>query len=595
MIGSIESILNSPPQDKSVWWNGLQGGDPQRRSRVLAFDLALFCCVPIYFVVYVALNAPISACIVLTCGAMLICNALLLRNGFSAKAGGNVLTATAWCTYTSLACLTGGHNSPAMMWHTTVPVFAIVLTSIRSGALWSAASLFVTTLFYYLNRQGIELPNEIASTGLRFLEYSGLVGLMCFIFLLMFCFTRIESIFERRTKEAMERAEAASQAKSEFLANMSHEIRTPMTAILGFTDLLREDSHQGFSQENRLRTIDTITRASMHLMTVINDILDLSKIEAGKMTVESIDTHLVRVLQEVASLMRPRAIDKGLKLAVELQNPIPERIVGDPTRLRQILMNLIGNAIKFTEVGHVNIVVRTESEEQRVRLVFDVEDTGTGMSPGQVANLFTPFSQADTTVTRKYGGTGLGLTICRRLAEMMGGTVEIVRTAPGEGACFRLTLPLQPVTGTAMVDNLDIVRPTVSREVRESEIKLNGKILLAEDGFDNQRLIAFHLRKAGAVVDIAENGVVALEMIDKALNDETPYRLLLTDMQMPEMDGYMLARTLRSRNSLLPVVALTAHAMAEDRDRCLNAGCNDYTCKPIDKVTLLDVCQRWMA
>jgi signal transduction histidine kinase len=452
----------------------------------------------------------------------------------------------------------------------------------------------LTTIFFVLNLQGIELPNEVASTGLRFLEYSGLVGLMCFIFSLMFCFTRIESMVERRTKDAMERAEAANHAKSEFLANMSHEIRTPMTAILGFTDLLREDGNTSILPEHRLQTIDTIKRASTHLMTVINDILDLSKIEAGKMTVEAIDTNLVRVLHEVTSLMRPRAIDKGLKLTVKLQSPIPERIVGDPTRLRQVLLNLIGNAIKFTDAGCVNISVCVEEQDDRSLVLIDVEDTGPGMSPEQAARLFTPFCQADNTVTRKFGGTGLGLTICRRLAEMMGGNVDIVRTAPQAGACFRVTLPLLPIAGASIVDNLDIVRPTTSRENKASSVTLNGRILLAEDGFDNQRLIAFHLRKAGAIVDIADNGVIALELIEKADCDQMPYKLLLTDMQMPEMDGYMLARTLRSRNSILPVVALTAHAMAEDRDKCLNAGCNDYTSKPIDKVELLDVCHRWM-
>ncbi|MFY7930782.1 MAG: response regulator, partial [Oligoflexus sp.] len=177
--------------------------------------------------------------------------------------------------------------------------------------------------------------------------------------------------------------------------------------------------------------------------------------------------------------------------------------------------------------------------------------------------LFTPFSQADTTVTRKYGGTGLGLTICHRLADIMGGNVAIVRTAPGMGACFRLTLPLQPVTGAAMVNGLEVVQASSSTELKPSSIKLSGKILLAEDGIDNQRLIAFHLRKAGAIVDIADNGLIALKMIDQAISDQSPYQLLLTDMQMPEMDGYVLAQTLRSRHSDLPVVALTAHAMAE--------------------------------
>lgn len=258
-------------------------------------------------------------------------------------------------------------------------------------------------------------------------------------------------------------------------------------------------------------------------------------------------------------------------------------------------MNLIGNAIKFTETGYINIVARVESNSVSDVILIEVEDTGPGMSSDQVANLFTPFSQADTTVTRKFGGTGLGLTICRRLAEIMGGNVSVVRTAPGMGACFRLTLPLYKVDGTAMVRELEVVQAPISKEPKLKSVQLNGKILLAEDGLDNQRLIVFHLRKAGAIVDVANNGLIALDMIDKAIGDQSCYQLLLTDMQMPEMDGYMLARTLRSRNSDLPIVALTAHAMAEDRDKCLKAGCDDYTSKPIEKATLLDVCHRWMA
>lgn len=320
--------------DWSIWLNPLAGNWEQLRTRVLAFDLALFCCVPIYMIVFLLVSAPVSAGVVAACGAVLVCNALLLLAGCSPNLCGHILTGSAWCTYTSLACINGGHNSPSMMWHSTVPVFAVVLTNFRSGALWALASLFATTAFYLLRVQGFEFPSEIAPWGLRFLEYSGLVGLTCFIFSLMFCFTRIESIVERRTNEAMRRAEAANQAKSEFLANMSHEIRTPMTAILGFADLLSEDSNLSNAKETRMETIDTIKRASTHLLTIINDILDLSKIEAGKMTVESIDTHLVRILHEVTSLMRARAIGKGLTLETKLQSPVPERVLADPTRLR---------------------------------------------------------------------------------------------------------------------------------------------------------------------------------------------------------------------------------------------------------------------
>jgi signal transduction histidine kinase/ActR/RegA family two-component response regulator len=402
---------------------------------------------------------------------------------------------------------------------------------------------------------------------------------------------------ERSEREAVvlrHAAEVASNAKSAFLANMSHEIRTPLTAILGFADLLREDGNISLAPEQRVQTIDTIRNAGTHLLTVINDILDLSKIEADKMTVERIDTPLTAVLHEVESLMRPRASGKGLALSTTLATPVPEHILSDPTRLRQILMNLTGNAVKFTEAGRISITVSATEQDGKPRLVIDVEDTGAGLTQEQVGRLFKTFGQADESMTRKFGGTGLGLTICRRLAAMMGGEAILLRTEPGKGSCFRLVLPLEAVPGTAMVTRLEVVANRNAPDAASGAVSLSGRILLAEDGVDNQRLIAFHLKKVGAQVTVADNGKIALDMLDKAAAEGTPYDLLLTDMQMPEMDGYSLARTLRERGSTMPIVALTAHAMAEDRDRCLAAGCDDYATKPIDKVKLLATCTAWM-
>jgi CheY-like chemotaxis protein len=410
----------------------------------------------------------------------------------------------------------------------------------------------------------------------------------------MYCFTMIEKMVDHRNRKITERAEAANRAKSEFLANMSHEIRTPMTAILGFAELLREDDANSRALENRTRVIDTITNAGKYLMAVVDDILDLSKIEAGKMKVERIDTDLSRILQEVNSLLRPRAVSKGLVLKIQLRSPIPEKILSDPTRLRQILMNLIGNAIKFTEVGTVTVTALMEDHAGKCKLSIDIEDTRLGITTEVASNLFEAFSQADNTVTRKFGGTGLGLTICRRLAELMGGNVLLVRSELGQGSCFRVELPIVLVPGTTFLNSLEIVHSPLAMNATEPPVTLSGRILLAEDGPDNQRLIAFHLRKAGAIVDIAENGRVALEMLDAANASNVKYRMLLTDMQMPEMDGYVLTRTLRSRNEDLPIVALTAHAMAEDRKKCFDAGCDDYACKPIDKAALLNICHRWM-
>ncbi len=401
---------------------------------------------------------------------------------------------------------------------------------------------------------------------------------------------------EEALRQAQQRAEAASQSKSEFLANMSHEIRTPLTAILGYTDLLRDEAIRHGASDAQLQSMSTIRRAGEHLLSVINDILDLSKIEAGRMAIERVETDLPRVLFDVDSLMRSRAAQKGVQLHTRLLTPIPDRVLSDPTRLRQILMNLVGNAAKFTAQGQIEIQVDlgTLSGEPVVQIA--VVDSGPGMSPEQAAQLFQPFVQADTSVTRKHGGTGLGLTICRRLANLMGGEVQLVRTAPGEGSTFMLTMPLQAVEGAHSVTDLlaCVAGPSAMKATGAYAIELRGRILLAEDGEDNQRLISHHLRAAGADVVIAEHGRRALELIAAADAAGQPFGLLVSDMQMPEMDGYTLARTLRAQAHAIPIIALTAHAMADDRQKCLDAGCDDYASKPIDRGALIATCARWM-
>jgi signal transduction histidine kinase/ActR/RegA family two-component response regulator len=386
--------------------------------------------------------------------------------------------------------------------------------------------------------------------------------------------------------DAREKAEAANAAKSAFLANMSHEIRSPLTSILGYADLLAESRSDGSLSNAEI--VATIRRAGEHLLAIINDILDLSKIEAGKLQLELVETSLPSVLREVESLLRHCAGAKGLDFRFRLATPVPATFRCDPTRLRQILMNLAGNAVKFTEVGHVTVSA-AYSAGPRPKLRIDVEDSGPGMNDAQIAQLFAPFMQADATVTRRFGGTGLGLTICRRLAHMLGGEVVLVRSAPGEGSCFRVEIPCECGAGVEFVAELPPF-PTVS--ANQPLPALRGRILLAEDGPENQRLIAFLLRKAGATVEIAENGRVALDLLAADKSQLNAFDLLVTDMQMPVMDGFTLVRTLRAAGDTIPIVALTANAMVEDEYRCRAAGCNDFTTKPIDKARLLGVCAK---
>ncbi len=393
---------------------------------------------------------------------------------------------------------------------------------------------------------------------------------------------------------AQERAETANRAKSEFLANMSHEIRTPLTAILGYTDLLREDGEIARSASSRLQTLDSIQTAGQHLMAVISNILDLSKIEADGMTRQCVETPLLGILNDVETFVGLKAKSKGVRFVIRLETPIPDRIISEPTYLRQIITNLASNAVKFTETGSVEIRVRAVTGPAGLRLHVDVEDTGPGVKSEYAHAIFNPFTQADSGMARKHGGTGLGLTISRKLATLLGGNVTLDWTEPGKGSRFKLELPLEAAPGATMTSTMQAQVLQTPPTNPAPAIQLHGRILLAEDGVDNQRLISYHLRKAGAHVDVAENGAIALEMFEKAAATGDPYHLLVTDMQMPEMDGYALARSLRHRGSRLAIVALTAHAMSEDREKCIAAGCDDYASKPIDKLKMLSVCAKWM-
>ena len=391
----------------------------------------------------------------------------------------------------------------------------------------------------------------------------------------------------RRAKEA---AEAATQAKSEFLANMSHEIRTPITAVLGYSDLLLEPDTPREEQANYLHTI---RRNGEVLLDLVNDILDISKIEAGKLDIDHIHCSPWKILADLGVVMRVRTENKGLPLCIETDGPLPESIFTDPARLRQILINLVGNAVKFTESGQVRVVARlARAEGQDAMLRFDVIDTGIGMTPDQVALIFCSFTQADASTSRRFGGTGLGLTISKRLATMLGGDITVT-SEPGKGSTFRLSIAAGPLEGvvlsecshTATVEDVPALpRPT-----------LNCRILLAEDGPDNQRLLTLVLKKAGATVVVAHNGREAVEMVlasqpgkGRRRNDPTePFDIVLMDIQMPEMDGYQATRRLRQEGITTPIIALSAHATTHATHRCLDAGCDDYLAKPIDREALL--------
>jgi CheY-like chemotaxis protein/HPt (histidine-containing phosphotransfer) domain-containing protein len=362
---------------------------------------------------------------------------------------------------------------------------------------------------------------------------------------------------------------------------MSHEIRTPLNAILGFTELLIRGADDG-DQAERQDYLQTIQRSGRHLLDLINDILDLSKIEAGRLDVERIACSPQEVVAGVMSVLRVRAKEKGLHFSAEWPDGVPAAIRTDPVRLRQLLINLAGNAIKFTDSGSVRIVGRVQGPLSQPLMAFYVIDTGIGIFPDKLDQIFEPFVQEDSSVTRRFGGTGLGLAISRRLAVALGGELT-VQSEPGKGSTFTATIDPGSLEGVEILEGprADAVNGNGKRPVpqtsRPNVSLASARILLVEDGSTNRKLISLILRRAGAEVMTTDNGQTGVEIAVKNTFD-----LILMDMQMPILDGYSATQKLRKLGCTLPIIALTAHAMAGDEQKCLSAGCSGYLSKPVD-------------
>lgn len=394
----------------------------------------------------------------------------------------------------------------------------------------------------------------------------------------------LEVRIQQRTEaleEAMHRAMAASQAKSEFLANMSHELRTPMNGILGMIDIVLDG---GIEREQR-EHLEIAQTCAHSLLALLNDILDLSKIEAGKMVIEKIPYDIRRLLEDSLRSHASRARQKGILLQSSFSSALPGRVLGDPLRLRQILNNLVSNAVKFTEQGSVELNVDATAADagRRATVRIEVRDTGSGIPTDKIEVIFDKFTQADGSITRRYGGSGLGLAITRKLVEMHGGTIS-VESEVGRGSCFVVELPFEVALKPGESD--DWAARQAGREPVSKTVIPGYRILVVEDNHVNQRVVTAVLRKNGFKVVVASDGQQALELLRKQ-----PFDLVLMDVQMPLLDGIEATRRIRGELSLghLPIVAMTAHAMIGDRERCLQAGMDAYLAKPVQPAHLISI------
>ncbi|MBN1124817.1 MAG: response regulator [Sedimentisphaerales bacterium] len=393
----------------------------------------------------------------------------------------------------------------------------------------------------------------------------------------------LEHETKMQLRQAKIAAEEANRSKSLFLANMSHEIRTPMNAIIGFSDLLVEEP----LNPSQCDYVETIQSSAQNLLGIIDDILDLSKVEAGQLKIEYESCNLSQILDTIGSMLHPRAQEKSIRFAIHRSSAVPDRIVTDSLRLRQCLVNLIGNAIKFTEQGHVYTDVALEQIDNQAFLRFDIEDTGIGIAPERLEAVFDSFTQADGKTSRQFGGTGLGLTITRRLAELMGGSVS-VSSRLNEGSVFTFRIPL--VTEDHGDPSLEQnTKPIHYEKKTESEYThFSGHVLVVEDVSANQILIQSILRRLGLEVVLVDNGQKALEVVQQKSFD-----LILMDMQMPVMSGYEATRALRENGDKTPIIAFTAHALKGDREKCMKAGCDDYLAKPVRLEEIITICRRY--
>ncbi len=510
----------------------------------------------------------------------------VLRLTGSTRVAGNVMIAYGWLLLGVVSWYSGGPGSPPSFWHVLVPMSAIALVGRPWAVFWTAVVLVEAVVVIWLARNGVTFENRIQPEWRPMYWFASIANLATWIMLAGLVYERSKDVAlhtlesaNRELARARDDADRASGAKTDFLAILTHEIRTPMTAILGFADVLYDEWRERGFQSREIDALVRIQRAGRELLETINDLLDLSKMEAGKLELERIAFSPSELVAGVIEPLRARAQARGLELSLELGSPLPGVVQSDPARLRQVAAHLVQNALGFTSQGEVRVSLGVADCEGGKCLDLRVRDTGPGIAPERVATLFQPGAPRVTAPSDQARGLGLGLAMCKRLTELLGGRIE-VSSELGRGTEFRVLVPIDAPQGGAWPAGQGAV-PT-----------LPAHILVVDDGPDNLRLIKHLLTRAGATVVTAADGREALARVEESERDERRFDVVLMDMQMPVLDGYAATRELRRRGFARPILALTAHAVHGTRESCLEAGCDDFATKPVDREELYERIRR---